>query len=86
MLQQTQLSTVLKRFDPFINLFPDVFSLASSKQESVVLAWSGLGFYRRAINLHEASKILCAQKNFKLLKTKSLDNLVPEYVGNFEVK
>ena len=27
-----------------------------------------------------------AQKNFKLLKTKSLDNLVPEYVGNFEVK
>ncbi len=68
MLQQTQLSTVLKRFDPFINLFPDVFSLASSKQESVVLAWSGLGFYRRAINLHEASKILCAQKNFKFPK------------------
>ena len=27
-----------------------------------------------------------AQKNFKLLKTKSLDNLVPEYIGNFEVK
>ena len=30
--------------------------------------------------------IKIAQKNFKLLKTKSLDNLVPEYVGNFEVK
>ena len=27
-----------------------------------------------------------AHKNFKLLKTKSLDNLVPDYVGNFEVK
>ena len=27
-----------------------------------------------------------AQQNFKLLKTKSLDNLVPDYVGNFEVK
>nr|ADI16933.1 inactive homolog of metal-dependent proteases, putative molecular chaperone [uncultured Marinimicrobia bacterium HF0010_18O13] len=27
-----------------------------------------------------------AHQNFKLLKTKSLDNLVPEYVGNFEVK
>ena len=27
-----------------------------------------------------------SQKNFRLLKTKSLDNLVPEYVGNFEVK
>ena len=30
--------------------------------------------------------IKISQKNFKLLKTKSLDNLVPEYVGNFEVK
>ena len=30
--------------------------------------------------------IKIAQDNFKLLKTKSLDNLVPEYVGNFEVK
>ena len=27
-----------------------------------------------------------AKQNFKLLKTKSLDNLVPDYVGNFEVK
>jgi len=30
--------------------------------------------------------IKIAHQNFKLLKTKSLDNLVPEYVGNFEVK
>ena len=30
--------------------------------------------------------IKIARQNFKLLKTKSLDNLVPEYVGNFEVK
>ena len=30
--------------------------------------------------------IKIAHQNFKLLKTKSLDNLVPDYVGNFEVK
>ena len=30
--------------------------------------------------------IKISQKNFRLLKTKSFDNLVPEYVGNFEVK
>ena len=30
--------------------------------------------------------IKISQKNFRLLKSKSLDNLVPEYVGNFEVK
>lgn len=30
--------------------------------------------------------IKIGRQNFKLLKTKSLDNLVPEYVSNFEVK
>tara|TARA_B100000902_G_scaffold41048_1_gene48667 strand:- start:1490 stop:2122 length:633 start_codon:yes stop_codon:yes gene_type:complete len=37
-------------------------------------------------NLSVENILKIAQKNFKLLKTKSLDNLVPEYVGNFEVK
>jgi len=47
----------------------------------------------KAHNLKIEFKELCveniikiSQKNFRLLKTKSLDNLVPEYVGNFEVK
>ena len=37
-----------------------------------------------ALSVNNILKI--AQQNFKLLKTKSLDNLVPNYVGNFEVK
>ena len=37
-----------------------------------------------ALSVNNILKI--AQQNFKLLKTKSLDNLVPDYVGNFEVK
>lgn len=37
-------------------------------------------------NLSVNNIIKIAYQNFKLLKTKSLDNLVPEYVGNFEVK
>ena len=37
-------------------------------------------------NLSVKNVLKMARKNFKLLKTKSLDNLVPEYVGNFEVK
>ena len=37
-------------------------------------------------NLSVNNIIKIALQNFKLLKTKSLDNLVPEYVGNFEVK
>ena len=37
-------------------------------------------------NLCIENLLQIAQDNFKLLKTKSLDNLVPEYIGNFEVK
>ena len=38
----------------------------------------------KELSVNNIIKIAC--QNFKLLKTKSLDNLVPEYVGNFEVK
>tara|TARA_B100000214_G_scaffold343110_1_gene291355 strand:+ start:25 stop:657 length:633 start_codon:yes stop_codon:yes gene_type:complete len=38
------------------------------------------------IDLSVKNIIKIARQNFKLLKTKSLDNLVPDYVGNFEVK
>ena len=37
-----------------------------------------------ALSVNNILKI--AHQNFKLLKTKSLDNLVPDYVGNFEIK
>jgi hypothetical protein len=38
------------------------------------------------IDLNIENLIEIAVSNFKLLKTKSLDNLVPNYVGNFEIK
>ena len=38
------------------------------------------------INLKVENLIEIAHSNYQLLKTKSLDNLVPNYVGNFEVK
>lgn len=58
MLQQTQVSTVLARFyEPFLKKFPTVKSLADAPRESVMKAWEGLGYYRRAGNLHEAAKL-----------------------------
>ena len=38
------------------------------------------------VNLDVNNLVEIAISNFKLLKTKSLDNLVPNYVGNFEIK
>ena len=56
MLQQTTVGTVLSRFPKFIKLFPTIKSLARAKEDKVTLAWEGLGYYRRARNLHKAAK------------------------------
>jgi A/G-specific adenine glycosylase len=57
MLQQTQVATVLARFyQPFLATFPTIRSLADAPREKVMKAWEGLGYYRRAGNLHEAAK------------------------------
>ena len=55
MLQQTQVSTVLERFYfPFLEKFPTLTSLAEASLDEVLKSWEGLGYYRRARNMHEA--------------------------------
>lgn len=56
MLQQTQVDTVLRYYEPFLARFPTVEALAAASDEAVRAAWSGLGFYRRARNLHAAAR------------------------------
>ena len=56
MLQQTQVPTVLRYYGAFLQRFPNVESLAAASQDEVMAAWSGLGYYSRARNLHR-----CAQ-------------------------
>jgi len=55
MLQQTTVSTVLKKFKPFLVKYPSIQDLAQSSEEEVCLAWEGLGYYRRARNLRKAA-------------------------------
>ena len=59
MLQQTGVKTVIPYFNKFIFKYPNIFKLSESKLENILLDWSGLGYYRRAKNLHETSKIIC---------------------------
>jgi A/G-specific adenine glycosylase len=56
MLQQTRVETVLRYYEPFLRRFPTVAALAKAPDEQVRAAWSGLGFYRRARNLHHAAR------------------------------
>jgi A/G-specific adenine glycosylase len=56
MLQQTQVATVSDYFDRFIGAFPDLHSLAAAEETDVLKLWEGLGYYRRARQLHAAAK------------------------------
>jgi A/G-specific adenine glycosylase len=56
MLQQTQVATVTDYFDRFMRTFPDVHSLAAAEETDVLRLWEGLGYYRRARQLHAAAK------------------------------
>ena len=58
MLQQTQVATVIKFFDRFTQRFPDIFSLHNASREEILSAWHGLGYYRRALNMHETAKVI----------------------------
>ena len=58
MLQQTRVTAVLEHYRLFLKKFPSVQKLASAREASVLAAWSGLGYYRRARMLHAAAKVL----------------------------
>ncbi len=56
MLQQTRVNSVLEHYRIFLERFPDVQTLAEASEDSVLAAWSGLGYYRRARMLHRCAK------------------------------
>ena len=56
MLQQTQVVTVVDYFQRFIERFTDVSSLATAKEAEVLKLWEGLGYYRRARQMHAAAQ------------------------------
>jgi len=56
MLQQTRVAAVLEYYRIFLQRFPTVHKLAAARESSVLAAWSGLGYYRRARMLHAAAK------------------------------
>ena len=56
MLQQTRVAAVIAHYYEFLRRFPTVEKLARAREASVLAAWSGLGYYRRARMLHAAAK------------------------------
>jgi A/G-specific adenine glycosylase len=60
MLQQTQVARVLPHYRAWLARWPTVESLASAPAEDVIRAWQGLGYNRRAVNLHRAARTIAA--------------------------
>lgn len=63
MLQQTQVATVIPYYERFLRDFPTVSALASASEHDVLRRWEGLGYYRRARQLHAAAKKIVEQHN-----------------------
>lgn len=71
MLQQTQVSRVLPKFEIWMKKFPNIKSLAEASRKEVLTLWQGLGYTRRAKFLHEAAQSI-------------LKNVVPKTVEELE--
>jgi A/G-specific adenine glycosylase len=61
MLQQTQVERVLPRWLGWLERWPTVDALATAPVSEVILEWQGLGYNRRAVNLHRAAQAVAAR-------------------------
>lgn len=59
--QQTQLSRVIRAYHRFLELFPDPSVCASAPLGDVLIAWAGMGYNRRARDLHRAAGVVVAE-------------------------
>ena len=74
MLQQTQVSRVAERFEPFLEVFSSPLAMVEAGEDAVLAKWSGMGYYRRARMLHAAA----------LAIVELHDGVVPEDAATLE--
>ena len=77
MLQQTTVKAVLPYYDAFIRRFPSLQALAEEPEDEVLAAWSGLGYYHRARNLHRGAQHVAERHGARFPKTLEAALAVP---------
>lgn len=70
MLQQTQVDRVIPKYEAFIARFPDVAALASVSLKDVLTLWQGLGYNRRAQNLHKCARIIADEHGGRMPESR----------------
>jgi A/G-specific adenine glycosylase len=58
MLQQTRVETVISYYENWVRVFPNLKALAKADLDDVLNVWEGLGYYRRAHNLHRTARLV----------------------------
>jgi A/G-specific adenine glycosylase len=58
MLQQTQVERVIPRYERWLERWPTAQALAAAPAAEVIVEWQGLGYNRRALNLHRAARVV----------------------------
>jgi A/G-specific adenine glycosylase len=61
MLQQTQVGRVAEFYPRFLRRYPTIHDLAQAEPRRVREAWEGLGYYRRAVNLHRLARLVVTE-------------------------
>lgn len=77
MLQQTQVSRVIEKYTSFIDIFPDIATLARAERNDVLKAWLGLGYNRRALALHACAHIISEKHDCRVPDSPELLMTLP---------
>jgi len=85
MLQQTQVSRVLPKYDEFLYFFPDVYDLAKSPASKVLKAWKGMGYNRRALYLKKIAETIVNDYNGEFPEDEHLLTKLPG-VGSYTAR
>lgn len=86
MLQQTQTSRVISKFEQWMGRFPDFESVACASTHDILATWQGLGYNRRGLALHKASQMIVndfgGQLPQSLSELESLPGIGPNTAGS----
>ena len=85
MLQQTTVQTVAPKFDEFIKIWPNLRSFKTTKESRILKVWSGLGYYKRAINLLKSIKIIL-KKHKNIIPNEYSELIQLPGIGDYTAK
>jgi A/G-specific adenine glycosylase len=79
MLQQTQVASVIPYYERFLKTFPTLDALAAADEQHVLRHWAGLGYYRRARDLHRAAQAIAADHGGQIPEDAALLYRLPGF-------